>query len=31
MEYQTALDVLERGKESGILNLALESKDPRKR
>lgn len=30
MEYQTALDVLERGKESGILNLALESKDPRK-
>lgn len=27
LEYQDALEVLERGKESGILNLALESKD----
>lgn len=30
LEYQDALDVLERGKESGILNLSLESKDARK-
>jgi tyrosine-protein kinase Etk/Wzc len=30
LEYQDSLDVLERGKESGILNLSLESKDARK-
>ncbi|WP_460136617.1 polysaccharide biosynthesis tyrosine autokinase [Pseudomonas sp. S1_E04] len=30
LEYQDALDVLERGKESGILNLSLEGKDTRK-
>lgn len=30
LEYQDALDVLERGKESGILNLSLESKDAKK-